>query len=399
MTPTVVALLTDLCFLSEVAEWLPAAMFGLREQEIVKAAIEHYKQCHDLLPDPILQQWNLSRKQLSILEPMSTESRINLIRQTAEAARRYLGRTYILSGAADRWASGGGNEVLEQLTRIMAIGEASGEDWAIYGDHLKEETEPEPPRITTPWNTLTSYLNGGWIVGYLYVLIGPPKIGKSSFLLNAALAAVMSGHDVLYYTMEIKRAEIEKRLDARIAALPIDELAAHDEERRERVLKWLEERKNKIAIQERMRGSSSALALEATLLSLRAHGLAPSITIVDMLTQVEPIQQSENPVVVQERVVTDLRQIGMRHKTAILTAQHTNKEGLQKSLITASDGRWGIGSLMLADMILTLSQTKDESRRNPPEMRLFIAGSRIGGDGKVVRLKFKKEHMAMYEAI
>lgn len=86
----------------------------------------------------------------------------------------------------------------------------------------------QPTRLSpTPWDDL-NHLIGGWRPGALYVIAARPSVGKSVLGLQAALGLQREG-TVLFSTLEMTRAEVENRIIAQVASVPLRELISGEE--------------------------------------------------------------------------------------------------------------------------------------------------------------------------
>jgi DNA repair protein RadA/Sms len=83
---------------------------------------------------------------------------------------------------------------------------------------LEGIAEDEQPRLSTGLGELDRVLGGGLVPGSLVLLGGDPGIGKSTLVLQAALAVARSGRSVLYVSGEESPAQVKLR--ARRLALP-----------------------------------------------------------------------------------------------------------------------------------------------------------------------------------
>lgn len=78
--------------------------------------------------------------------------------------------------------------------------------------------------FTTGCATMDTYLGGGLFAPQLGVLAADPKMGKTWWLVNCAVANYRAGKSVLIITPEMSHAEIEQRIDAMRFELPYDQL-------------------------------------------------------------------------------------------------------------------------------------------------------------------------------
>lgn len=76
-------------------------------------------------------------------------------------------------------------------------------------------------------------LTGGWNAGDLVVIAARPSVGKSTFAVNTALAAAKSGARVAFFSLEMRRLQLEYRMLSGLSGIPLQRLlggwlASHD---------------------------------------------------------------------------------------------------------------------------------------------------------------------------
>lgn len=113
-------------------------------------------------------------------------------------------------------------------TRDMAIDELETD--------LRAERAGKATGITTGFNAL-DYLTGGWIKAALYLLAGLPSMGKTAIALQLITAAALAGASVHYWSLEMQRTQMLRRMAASIAGVPLKArlVRSLDEDQRERV--------------------------------------------------------------------------------------------------------------------------------------------------------------------
>jgi replicative DNA helicase len=78
--------------------------------------------------------------------------------------------------------------------------------------------------MQTPWHALDEVLNGGLKAGELTILASRPSVGKSTAALQMAYCAVAQGVKVAFYSLEMPRMALIKRLVSSTARVPHDAL-------------------------------------------------------------------------------------------------------------------------------------------------------------------------------
>lgn len=64
-------------------------------------------------------------------------------------------------------------------------------------------------------------LTGGWQAGDLIIIASRPSIGKTTFMLNTAVAAARAGHRPAVFSLEMRRQQLECRLLASLSGIPL----------------------------------------------------------------------------------------------------------------------------------------------------------------------------------
>lgn len=94
-----------------------------------------------------------------------------------------------------------------------------------------------PQYVATPWIGLDEVI-GGWAPGRLYAVGARPAVGKSVLGLQAAAYAARNGIPAVVFTLEMSKAELNRRLLAQVAEVPykrIDEQTVTDDDMRKMV--------------------------------------------------------------------------------------------------------------------------------------------------------------------
>lgn len=110
---------------------------------------------------------------------------------------------------------------LEQVTSSGPV------DIEFVGDGLDEtleEIDNPSPVIPTPWRELNVKMRG-WRPGRLHVIGARPSVGKSIALLQAAIPLAEGGGSVLFHSLEMPKGEIQQRVIAQLAEVPLGKLA------------------------------------------------------------------------------------------------------------------------------------------------------------------------------
>lgn len=114
--------------------------------------------------------------------------------------------------------------VREELERVLT---AAPEDIEFVGDGLDEtldEIDNPALVIPTPWRELNVKMRG-WRPQRLHVIGARPSVGKSIALLQAAIPLAEGGGTVLFHSLEMPKPELQQRVIAQLAEVPLGKLA------------------------------------------------------------------------------------------------------------------------------------------------------------------------------
>lgn len=95
-------------------------------------------------------------------------------------------------------------------------------------DELVEEAQQPNLVVPTPWRTINSALFGGLSPGRLYVFAGAPGTGKTMSAQMVTAHAATTGAGAMFFSLEMSRTELLRRLFASGAGVPMAEAMSHE---------------------------------------------------------------------------------------------------------------------------------------------------------------------------
>lgn len=239
------------------------------------------------------------------------------------------------------------------------------------GREITDKTKGISTGIREMDNTL---YKGGWYRKELYVILAPPKRGKTMSLLWFANAAMWQGFNVGYWTCETSTEILTDRLDAMNAdiemkwSMPeqIIEIYRRMSTKKPTGNLFMFEYPTKSLTVPMAEGDIRHLALT------KGHEL--DMAIFDYGDIMVSARKYQNKLDEQASIFEDLRGLAGRFEIPTLTASQVNRGGSDKPLITGSDvaGTWE--KIMVADGIITLSATQKELDEN--FLRIHFSESR-----------------------
>lgn len=233
--------------------------------------------------------------------------------------------------------------------------------------------------IPTGWPIIDRELNGGWERQTLTTFIAPTGAGKSMFLVNVGAAGIANGLDVLYVSCEMADYKIGLRFDSYFSGVEINNVSQHaervEQEARAKV-------KGRLFIKEFPTKTATVQTIRAYLERLRStKNFVPDMIIVDYADLLRGSRQYGEKRHELEGVYEELRALSQESNTVVVTADQTNRSGLNDEIVTLSSIAESYAKATVCDVIMTISRRMEDKQNNTG--RLFIAKSRLGRDGVV----------------
>lgn len=261
-----------------------------------------------------------------------------------------------------------------------------GKRIARYSD---PEYEAKKGGIPTGIKDMDALLDAGGVSkGELLVVCGTPGRGKSVFLANCALVAMLSRKNVLYYTLEVAEVIVTKRMDACLTGIPWTELGKHHRE--------VERRWGKIhglpglgdlVLYDLPPRFLTPNMIRQDLRQLASEGFATDVLVVDYADIMSSDKHIDERRLEHGDVYEQLRGIAKEFQVDTLTASQANRASLNKKDVDMDAMAEDFSKAMTADYVIGLSQTRAESEevsmdgRGTGAMRLFLAKNRNGKKG------------------
>ena len=237
----------------------------------------------------------------------------------------------------------------------------------------------ETKRIPTGWGPLDSVLNGGWERGTIGTFIAPTGAGKSHFLVNAGAAAVAEGYNVCYITLEMADYKIGLRFDSYYSGVELNHIPDFAE-KVEQVAR--SKVKGRLFIKEFPTKAATVQTIRSYLQRLQAiNEFTPDLLLVDYADLLRGAKGYADKRFELEGNYEELRALAQEFKMVVLTADQTNRSGLEMEVVTVGQIGESYAKATVCDLIMTVSRTMEDKQANTG--RLFVAKSRLGRDGMI----------------
>jgi len=253
-------------------------------------------------------------------------------------------------------------------------------------------------RHPTVFDTLSKELEGGLGNKELAMVVAPPGVGKSVYLVNQGVKAMMNNKKVLYISLEMSEDRIAARFDSIMTLIPQrrlkDSLALLQKR-----LQVFGERfpKAQLMIKEFPTGLANINDIRSLLVQLQNYeDFKPDVILIDYLELLRPTRDGLAEYQAQQRISEELRGIAVECDVLMWTATQTNRQGRSVKLITDAELADAYGKIRTCDYAISLNQTEEEFDNG--QMRCYVMKSRNGKQRFVVPLSVDYSTLTLSEA-
>jgi len=283
------------------------------------------------------------------------------------------------------------------VSRSVDIGQQYFSDIKDRWDRTHNAEDRDKYKTLLP--TLNHSLEGGLGEKELAMVIAPPGVGKSLWLVNQAVQSMMEGRKVLYVSLEMSEDKIAQRFDSVTTLIPQAQLKSTSAQLKvqERLSIF---RTNfpdgQLMIKEFPCGTATVNTLRALLVQLRNYEeFIPSVIIIDYLELLRPTREGQHGYQAQQRIAEELRGLAMEAKVLVWTATQTNRLGRAVKIITDSELGDSYGKIRTCDFAISLNQNEEEFDNGT--MRAYVVKSRNGRPRFTVPMKIDYNVLRMSE--
>lgn len=231
--------------------------------------------------------------------------------------------------------------------------------------------------IETPFSYLNYLLEGGFVKGRMYVLLAPPKAGKTTFAASCMDFSAASGHPVLYMGYEMGKAQMVLYGLARKTGISATKIQAVnlDEEEQAIILQafkaYSENEGKLLTITEACSQYTLANVVAWISLNKNLHSEKTPLVVIDYLQiATSGIKEIDNHASASERVSqlsVMCKQIARKQEVALLVLSSVTKVGendsTSKGIIDVTAARDSLAIIHAADGVLSLQTSMVSVRR------------------------------------
>lgn len=205
--------------------------------------------------------------------------------------------------------------------------------------------------------------------GDLGLVVGLYKKGKSLLLAHIADAYAKQHMNVLYLTLEDPIEEVEDRMDASLAYMPIEKLHKLPKRLKRRFRKFSRRISGRIRIINATEGGLTVAEIDEIYEQQRDEGFVADAIIVDYDKELKPRNKYKERRFEFEEIYTDLRQLASKKNCIVWTAAQAKRMKESMKIITGDMIGEDIGKAQKVTMMIGVGQGES----HPQARYLFIA--------------------------
>jgi replicative DNA helicase len=282
--------------------------------------------------------------------------------------------------------------------RTVDTGQNYFEDLSVRWDRTFN-AQKNSKKFKTVLPSIDKSLEGGLGSKELAMVVAPPGVGKSLYLVNQGVQSMIDGNNVLYVSLEMSEDKIAQRFDSIMSLIPQQKLKdpKHQLTVKDRLSIFQENFNGKLIIKEYPTLMASVNTIRSLLVQLKSHQeFIPQVIIIDYLELLRSTRDIQHEYQAQQRIAEELRGLAMEQNVLVWTATQTNRQGRVKSLITDVELGDSYGKIRPCDFSMSLNQTEEEFDNGT--MRAYIMKSRNGVPRFQVPMKIDYSVLRMAES-
>lgn len=270
--------------------------------------------------------------------------------------------------------------VVDLMKSAIAAGMAtnSGHDYNIDIDARYSETYRNPVSTGLPQLDDRKIMNGGLGMGEVGIVVAPTGVGKSHMLVHLGAAAMMTGKNVFYYTMELNERLVGIRFDSHLINVSSTDCMDQKDVIKEYFSKN-SETLGRLFIKQYPTRTITASTMRAHIEKMSYTGIKPDLIVVDYAGIIRSSERYDLPRLEMQCVIQELRKLAQELTIPLWTALQSNKEGAKSDIIDVTNMAESYGQASEADFVLGLQRKSEQ--KSTGYGNLFLAKSRLGIDG------------------
>ena len=248
-----------------------------------------------------------------------------------------------------------------------------GHDYIISLDARLNESVRET--MPTPWDAVSTVMDGGLAGGELGVLVAPAGIGKTWCLQSLGAHLVKQGKTVVHYTLELNESYVGLRYDTVFSGVTTSNIKFYQDD----VQKVIDKLTGKLIIKYYPTRAASVNTLAAHLKQMEIQEIKPDVVIVDYADILKPTTFYKEKRHATGETYENLRGMAGEFDIPVWTASQANRSSLEEEVIDASKVSEDYSKVMTADFVMSVSRKVEDKIANTG--RFHVIKNRFGVDG------------------
>lgn len=373
-------------FSEQIIDVLNEDYFDGHQKILIKHAVKYYNDRgtiirFDTLRDRVsFNEKGIYKEQLLGLIDKISELKIEDAKEVQETSTEFFVKRHmreaILQAAAD-WKNNKWDAIQKNIEEALKAGQPKDTGHDYFKDVNKRLSKDfrEPISIM---KDLDDLIGGGVSPGEIAVVIAPPGGGKSMALVKFGATALLSGKNVVYYTLELSEDVVGQRFDSCITSIKLNHVWEYPEYIKER-LEGVAELGGSLRIKEFLEGGVTINTIKAHLKTLEIEGFVPDVILVDYLGLMKPLGSYAEKRHGLTDIAESLRNVANNYRVPVLTAHQTNRSAIQEERITTAHIGESLGIIATVDLALGIG--RPDEMKDEDKAMLGIIKNRMGQDG------------------
>lgn len=274
-------------------------------------------------------------------------------------------------------------ELMNDAVKEVDIDKTIGIEFLNSGEIIDQKIDLD--LIETPFDGINIALKGGLAKKELGLIMGGTSSGKSWTLQTIGAHALMSGRNVVYYTLEMSDVQVIRRFASITLGKDTDDITSKDIQKIKDAIKQ-KGISGRLFIVEYPTKGCSIYELKENLNGLyNHHNFKPDLILVDYGDLMNPRKHYSEKRHEISSIYEDLRGLGGEFNAGVWTISQVNRSGYGKKLITVESIAEDFNKTTICDFILSIG--RDINDRVGGHAQAFIAKNRRGKDA----LKFSMD--------
>jgi len=401
-------ILDDSMFADQVGEVLKSSFFELKYLQEFTKLIYSYKEEFSRYPSRATFE-SVLRSEIEILKPTIQKQVRDFYARILSNKLKEVNEEYVKEKSIDFCKK---QTLKEAMLKSVQLMEKSSFDeiQEVIGKALKLGTDNEQGYefikhfesryvlrarnpVSTGWEVIDGFIQGGLGKGELGVVIAPTGSGKSMAMVHLGAAALKAGKNIVHYTLELQDTVVGKRYDSCLTGFPLNSL----NDLKDEVFEQIKEIKGQLLIKEYPTKSASVMTIRSHLTKVIQRGFEVDLIIIDYGDLLKPTRHEREKRNELESIYEEMRGLAGEFSCPTWTCSQTNRSGLNAEVVTMESISEAFNKCFVADFIFSLSRTVADKQCDSG--RIFIAKNRNGADGIVcpIRMDTSRVDIEVFE--